>query len=108
MISPLCPVCSSPCDTRHPVQHLQRDNPRVHQHFTCMLEINGDPAVDHGLHLTDAPIRALRVADELPWFEEECERRHADVTPLAGLRFPVGQQRSHPTIRQCVVRATGY
>ncbi len=56
--------------------NLQRHDPRIHQHFTGVLEVNGDAPVDDRLHLAEPPIRTLRMADKLPGFEEKREGRH--------------------------------
>src|SRR5690349_11971757 len=47
---------------------IDDDLPRV-------LEIDGDPAVDHRLHLSEAPVRAVGVAHKHPRLEEIVHRR---------------------------------
>ncbi len=60
---------------------LERDDAGVDQDFAGIFEIHRDPAVDDGLDLPDAPIRLLRVADEISRLDEGVKRWHSDETP---------------------------
>lgn len=43
---------------------LQKDAGAIDDHLTGVLEVHRDPALDHRLHLPEAPIRLLRMAHE--------------------------------------------
>ena len=45
-------------------EHDQRHARSVDQHFSGMLEIDGDALADHRLNLADAPVGLLRMLDQ--------------------------------------------
>jgi len=48
----------------------QVDHGSIDKDFACVLEINGNPVPDDGLHLTNAPIRLGGMTNARAWYDK--------------------------------------
>ena len=53
------------------VEHRnKRDQTTINDHFALVREIHRHPFTDAGLHLSDPPVRSIRMADKHPRFQK--------------------------------------
>ena len=73
---------------RRPKLGLEVDPGAIDDHLSGMLEVHGDLAVDHRLHLPEAPVRPFRMAHQ---------------SPLLDLRMPVSAFRCSAVVGRSMV-----